>query len=202
MKTFEELWRGIQERSRRWAIPIVQDYKELEYVFNLIKGCDSYFEVGTAEGNGLYVLAHALKPSAKISIFDFGEKHTTPAREEVFKILSERHEKAICTGDGLDFVRKAPEFPHRKYGNSHCVDVQKWTLGVFDVVFIDAGHSYEDVIADAIAYGHLATKYIIFHDICLPPVKQAVDWYLAQNPQFKYHEFINSPTFGYGIIEV
>lgn len=192
MKTFEELWRDIQERARRWAIPIVQDYKELEYVFNLIKGCDSYLEVGTAEGNGLYVLSHALSPIATIRVIDFGEKHTSPARNEAIERIPQKR------------------FVEQYLGNSHskeildCMEIEYGESGLqrFDVVFIDAGHSYEDVIADAIAYGHLATKYIIFHDIQLEPVRNAVNWYRTQNPQFKYHEFINSPSFGYGILEV
>ncbi len=190
-KTFEELWRDLEERSRRWAIPIVQDYKELEYIFNLIRGCESYLEIGTAEGNGLYVLSHALAPNARIEFIDFGEKHTEEARNEV---LDRMPQKAWAT-----------------LGNSHSEKVLKSILGTvcgrdefvyFDTVFIDAGHTYEDVIADSIAYGHLATKYIIYHDICLPEVRKAYDWYLAQNPQFKHHEFINSTTYGYGIIEV
>lgn len=191
MKTFDELWRDLQERTRRLAIPIVQEYKELEYVFNLIKGCSSYLEIGTAEGNGLYVLAQALAQYPSIDIVDFGEKHTHAPRAEVLK-------KLFDIGIGVREI----------YGNSHSVVGQviradsRGELDKSEVVFIDAGHTYEDVIADAIAYGHLATKYIIFHDICLPPVKAAVEWYLKQNPQFKYHEFINSPSYGYGIIEV
>lgn len=184
IKTFDELWRDLQERSRRLAIPIVQDYKELEYVFNLIKGCKSYLEIGTAEGNGLYVLSHALESDAKIRIVDYGEKHTKAPREEI--------------------TRRLPYYDEY-LGNSHNSQIIAEALALevdYEVVFIDAGHSYEDVIADSVVYGHLATKYIIFHDICLPPVKAAVEWYLKQNPQFKYHEFINSTTYGYGIIDV
>lgn len=186
MKTFDELWRDLQERTRRLAIPIVQEYKELEYVFNLIRGCNSYLEIGTAEGNSLYVLSHTLCDNAEVRIIDFGEKHTKVARDEASGKLRTAHYQELL-------------------GNSHNAEIISGSQPVGDgyqVVFIDAGHTYEDVIADAIAYGHLATKYIIFHDICLPPVKAAVEWYLKQNPQFKYHEFINSTTYGYGIITV
>ena len=184
MKTFDELWKELEERSKRWCIPIVQDYKELEHVFNLIKGCQSYLEIGTAEGNGLYVLASALQPMAAIAIIDLGEKHTKAARDEVIEKLELKEPRFLQT-----------------LGNSHSPEIiNKAANWLYDVVFIDAGHTYEDVIADAIAYGHLATKYIIFHDIKLPPVKAAVEWYLKQNPQPKYYEFINSETYGYGII--
>lgn len=208
-KTFEELWQDLEERSRRWAIPIVQDRAELEFVFYLIRKneCESYLEVGTAEGNGLYVLAHALKKNpmyyivydendkeidggTKLAvevceIIDFGEKHTKLARDEVLKNLQ-----------NLD-IRIT-----ENYGNSHNALV-KVKFRDYDAVFIDAGHTYEDVIADAVAYGSLANKLIIFHDIQLPEVKKAFDWYCAQNPQFKnISQFINSPNYGYGIIEV
>ena len=185
MKTFDELWRDLEERSRRWAIPIVQDYKELEYVFNLIKGCKSYLEVGTAEGNGLYVLSNALADNSCIRVVDFGEKHTKAARDEATGTLQ--------TSNYFECL-----------DNSHSKKAMNFALADsnYEVVFIDAGHSYEDVIADSAVYAPLATKYVIFHDIQMPPVKAAVEWYLKQNPQFKYHEFINSTTYGYGIIEV
>lgn len=194
MKTFDELWNDLKERSQRWAIPIVQDYHELEHVFNLMKGCESYLEIGSAEGNTLLTLGQALgatKESERyISYVDFGEKHTTPARDEAI----ERLEAIDVLAGGL-------------HGNSHSreiIPVIGWNgrsgPRTYDAVFIDAGHSYEDVIADAIAYGHLATKYIFFHDIQLPEVRKAYEWYLAQNPELKHYEFINSPNYGYGII--
>lgn len=193
--TFDKLWNDIVERSQRFGIPIVQDYKELEHVFNLMRGCKSYLEIGTAEGNGLYVLSYALKEDANITIIDFGEKHTFNARNEVITKL----DKVATIGkDGLlkGLFREI-------YGNSHSAIVQKSVPDKgYEIVFIDAGHSYEDVIADAIAYGHLATKYIFFHDIQLPPVRKAYEWYAVQNPQMKKSEFINSDTYGYGILEI
>lgn len=196
-KTFHELWRDIEERSRRWAIPIVQDYKELEYVFNLIKNqpkyleCDTYLEVGTAEGNSLYVLSHALHngPFSRIEFIDYGELHTAGARNEILDKLPIKAFGHLGNSHNVRIINSANQETHEGLSYSSCV-------------MIDAGHTYEDVIADAIAYGHLATKYIFFHDVQLPLVKAAVEWYLKQNPQFKYHEFINSETYGYGIIEV
>lgn len=190
MKTFDELWKDIEERCQRWCIPIVQDKEELRHVFNLMKGSARYLEIGSAEGNSLYVLSHTLIEDGYIQSIDFGEKHTKAPRDEVTSKWGRYWEHL---------------------GNSHNVEASDIILSdvynreavfKFDCVLIDAGHTYEDVIADAIAYGHLATKYIFFHDIQLPEVRKAFDWYCAQNPQFKRSEFINSETFGYGILEV
>lgn len=183
VKTFDELWKDIEERAQRWAIPIVQDRTELEYIFNLIKNCKSYLEIGTAEGNGLYVLSHALDDNAVVATIDFGEKHTRAASNEALSRIN----KEIIVNDG----------------NSHNINVSSKMLNrKFEVVFIDAGHKYEDVIADAMVYGSLATKYVIFHDIQLPEVRSAYNWWIYHNPQFRHHEFINSKEYGYGIIEV
>jgi hypothetical protein len=66
---------------------------------------------------------------------------------------------------------------------------------------IDAGHDFYDVLCDARYYGPMATKYIIFHDICLPEVEAAVTHYQRETG-LKLRKVINSPTFGYGIMEI
>ena len=182
LSEFDDLWRFIVNRSA--SFPVVQEYNELKYVYELMRGCESYLEIGTAEGNSLYILAHALKKGSKIALVDYGEKHTAEPREQILNLL------------------KPNQNPIQIYGSSHnhaCIDKIN-ELGKFDVVLIDAGHSYEDVIADSIAYGGLATKYIIFHDVCLPEVMRAFEWYLSQRSDWEAYKFINSETFGYGIL--
>lgn len=188
---FDTLWRFIVERSQ--GFPTVQEYHELEHVFNLMQGCESYLEVGTAEGNSLYVLAHALNKYPSITTVDFGEPHTKAAKDEIIKLLFDQ-------GIGVKEIA----------GNSHNAiaingavsadstgDIEK-----FNVVLIDAGHAYEDVIADAVVYGWLATKYIFFHDVCLPEVNRAFEWYCKQRPECTAYKMINSTTFGYGVIKI
>lgn len=179
VKKFDELWHHIT--TQRDGVITVQERNELEYVFHLISGCESYLEVGTAEGNSLYVLSHALKDNARIKCIDYGESHTQKAQQEI-----------------LSGLPNATMF----HGNSHSPAAVNFASDLYDVVFIDAGHTYEDVIADAMAYGWMATKYIIFHDVCLEPVEKAFAWYCKQRPNDKAIMIKNSPTFGYGIIEV
>ena len=160
----------------------MQEQNELEHIFNLMKDCESYLEIGTAEGNSLYVLAHALKKGAKITCVDFGETHTKPKHDEIIRMLSPDYEVGMFLGDSTDLQT----LPNKEK---------------YDCVLIDGGHDYNTVYSDARMYAPLATKYIFFHDVKLPEVKRAVDEYVKEN-NLKYYEFINSPSFGYGIVEI
>lgn len=179
MKTFAELWDFVSRRG----VCIVQEQSELEPVFNLIKGCDSYLEVGTAEGNSLYVLAHALNPGARITCIDLGEKHCIPHHNEIIKLISGDYSVAMYHGNSRD----EDTYPIRR---DH------------DVVFIDGGHDYETVKSDCAMYAGLARKYLIFHDIALSGVKNAVSEFLLTYPHKKYSEIVHTETMGMGIVEL
>jgi hypothetical protein len=186
VKTYADLWRDLQERSRRLAIPIVQEYHELEHVYNLIRDCESYLEVGAAEGNSLYVLSQAVKPWSNIKYIDFGEPHTKDARDEVIQRVG-------SVGIKITGI----------HGNSNDQSTLAQLNGErFDAVFIDAGHEYENVKIDSEFYGPLANKYIIYHDICLPGVELAFNEYAKKRTDCESYRIKNSQTFGYGILEV
>lgn len=178
--TFDDLFSFAGKHSPSFAG--VQEYQELQHIFNLIQGCESYLEIGTAEGCSMYVLAHALKEGAKITSVDLGERHTIPYKSEVVKILSPKYDIGIFHGDSMDKMTYPNKKPH-------------------DVVLIDGGHDYDTVLSDANMYGGLATKYLLFHDVKLPEVKRVIVKYL-ENRTEKYYEFINSDNFGFGILEV
>lgn len=177
--SFKELWAFATRHGS-----IVQQYEELEYIFNLIKGCQSYLEIGTAEGNSLFVLSHALKDGAPITYVDLAESHTLAQRTEaLLKVIN-------------------PVF--EVHGDSHDLTcIQQACLGApYDVVFIDAGHTYEDVILDAVIYGQTAKKFIIFHDVQLPEVDRAFRHYCRAIAAKNVTKFIKSETYGYGIIQL
>lgn len=187
MSDFESLWHWVSHRRHTDRQP-VQIKEEIEHIYNLISGCSSYLEIGTAEGDSLFILAHALGISPFIFYVDYAEKHTEFFRNEVIGLL-----------------KKENINPHGIHGDSHHYASIKeaYVLNTFDVVMIDAGHEYEDVIADAIAYGGLADKFIIFHDIKLPPVAKAFDWYVHSQGYKNTEKFCveNSP-YGFGIIRL
>lgn len=179
---FDILWGFVIKRSKEF--PVVQERNELEHVFNLIKDCESYLEIGTAEGNSVYVLAHALKPGATITCVDLGEMHTKPCQEEVCKLLAPTWHIGMFHGDSTN----AATYPRKR---EH------------DVVMIDGGHDYHTVLSDCQMYAPLAKKYVLFHDVKLPDVAKAIGKYINDNNPgtWKYREFVNSPTMGYGILE-
>jgi hypothetical protein len=177
---FSNLWETIINNG----CITVQEYSELEYIYNLIEGCESYLEIGTAEGNSLFVLAHALKQNAKITYVDFGEKHTTPNRDKVITDLTQN-------GYYITSV----------HGNSHDPEVIMKANGRYDVVLIDAGHKFDDAYQDANNYGKMATKFIIFHDVNLPEVYRAFSQYQKETG-LRGYVISNSETFGYGILEI
>lgn len=184
MSEFPELWDFIVKRSRDAAMPVVQDRTELEYVFNLLKGCESYLEVGTAEGNSLYVLANALPLSSQVVYIDYGEKHT----EEKRKFILDRLTDYDVTGIHAD--------------SNDMATLTAVKDRQFDAVLIDAGHDDFNVAIDALYYGPLAKKYVIFHDIQLPDVDRVFNWYCKQFPNRRSYRVVNSETYGYGIVEV
>lgn len=179
MIDFESLWRWVMDRSSH-GVMTVQERSELEHVFNIMRDCqcESYLEVGSAEGNSLYVLGHI---PDHIEYIDLGEPHTKSARDEAIDRLG----KDVCEFFG-DSTR--PETHHR--------------MSQYDCILIDGGHDFATVLSDCIMYASLAKKYVFFHDVQLPEVKAAVEWFCKRWKLGSYSTFINSPTFGYGILKI
>lgn len=181
-KTFSELWKWVSDRSQR-GVMTVQEPTELEHIFNLMRECDcgSYLEIGTAEGNSLYVLGQATKNA---SFIDLGEPHTFEARKMVTDYLAENwRTPAQYIGDSTD-----PFLLPKNYQ--------------YECILIDGGHDFATVLSDSILYAPLATKYVFWHDIQLPEVKAAYKWFKKRWPLGEYSEFISSETMGYGICKV
>lgn len=172
---FDQLW---NYASRNGAFQ--QEKTELYHVYKLAKSCKTYLEVGTAEGGSLAILGHG---KLKVAYIDWDEEHTRKPRQEVIDKLGNvialhgsTHDQSI-----IDQARK---------------------LAPFDCVLIDAGHEYNDVVQDAIAYVPLATEYVFFHDMQIQAVRQAFEWYVNEHGYKKVHFFIDSQNYGYGIIEI
>lgn len=185
MKAFEEAWKFVKDKALDRVFPVVQDKSELEYIFNLMIGSNSYLEVGTAEGCSMYVLAHAMPNKSWLHWIDLGEKHTQAYREEFFQDLS----RIGYNVSGM-------------IGNSNELNMTNELTDKVDCVMIDAGHLHHNALLDLINYGKLATKYIFVHDVTMPDVMKAFCEYALANPHLKPSTFIRSTTYGYGIFKV
>lgn len=180
LKDFEELWREINKAPSA----VVQERTELEFIFNKMKSCETYLEVGSAEGKSLYVLAQAMPKGSEITYIDLGEKHTSPERNEWLKKLTD-YKLTEILGNSNSFRSYLP------------VKDQK-----FDAVFIDAGHDLFSVLVDACWYGLLAKKFVFFHDVTIPAVDFVFQWFSKNIPNEHAYKVINSETYGYGVIEL
>ena len=180
---FDELWKFITKE--RPGVITVQEYGELKHVYGLLENCTSYLEVGTAEGNSLYVLTQAMKPGSFVYYIDWAEPHTADARQEVLEHLRKDYKVIGVHGDTNDY-KTAREVSYLK----------------FDAVLIDAGHTDFNVAIDTMLYAGLANKYVIFHDIMIPDVNRVFEWYRKQFPYRKAYKIVNSEDFGYGIVQV
>lgn len=185
MTDFEILWKYLRDRKE---FAIVQDYNEFEYVWNLIQALKptSYLEIGTAAGDSLYAFGSLLPLDGRIHWIDLDEPFCKAARNQAIAKLIPRH------------------ITH--YSGRSADEAAVWsTKGKrFDVVYIDAGHKYDEVLSDSHCYAPLADKLVIWHDIQLPEVRRAVEDWLKTQPhaQRKFSTYINSETMGYGILEV
>lgn len=186
MSDFEETWHFCANRRNR---NMVQKKDELERVYSLMQDCRSYLEVGTAEGDSLYILSHALQGSNPyITYVDLAESHTQPYRVEVLKIM--RDEKMNVRGI------------HGSSQNHDSIEDAR-IAGPFDAILIDGDHTFAGVISDAIAYGGMARKYIFFHDIVLPEVRKAFEWYVSSQGYKDVERFADyNSRFGFGIIKL
>lgn len=189
-KTFDTLWHWINSRG---SVITVQQREELEHVFNLMRDCEcqSYLEVGTAEGNSLYVLGHAVSKS--IRLLDLCEDHT---RKHMHEIVD------YHTQNGKDILIYAGDstYPETFFGKN----TARFITGErnYDCILIDGGHDFATVLSDSILYVPLATKYVFWHDIQLPEVRAAVEWFCKRWQLGEYNTFINSDSFGYGVLKV
>ena len=164
-----------QRKYHNWQ----QQREEIEAVAKLIGECNSYLEIGTAEGGSLYFFAHKMGFKRAVCV-DLDEAHTRPYREWVFEQLSGAVEMTLYSGNSMD-----------------AAIIEQAAKEQFDVVFIDGGHDYATVKSDWVNYGKLANKYVVFHDICLPDVKKLWD----ELPGIKL-SLIGDGRFGMGILTV
>lgn len=176
---FSSMWKFCKHRGDC----MVQTYSELEYVYGLMRSCNaqSYLEIGTAEGDTLYILGSTVANTGRIHWIDKNEPLCRDKRIQIEGLLKPRK---ITGYAGLSTDASA--------------DLDE----MFDVVLIDGAHDYETVLSDSRRFAPLARKYVFWHDVQIEEVKRAVHDYLQDHRRGNYSEFIDSTGMGFGILEI
>lgn len=180
MSEFEERWKWLTKRAGG-ETNLVQERNELKHIYDLMKACEckTYLEIGSAEGSTLHVLGSIPE---YVDYIDFCEPHTETLRKEV---VGQNRKFNCYAGDST----KSSTYGIRNISKRDCV-------------LIDGGHDFVTVLSDSIMYAPLATKYVFWHDIQLPEVRKAVEWFVPRWNLGKFSTFINSANYGYGILEI
>jgi predicted O-methyltransferase YrrM len=143
----------------------------LHYLMNN-GGVRSYCEVGSAAGGTTWLFHHFLHPE-KIVIVDDNKHPSSRWRSEILKDVS-RYE-IIGQSANID-VTRAVEYLMKDGG--------------FDLVFIDADHTYSGCKRDAILYKQYVKLggYLLFHDTMHASMNHGVKrvaWELKQDDRFE-----------------
>lgn len=157
-------------------------------------------ELGALFGRSTYVLGHNKKPSVKLTTIDIWptllmedfitEKyHDGLAGKEEFALILERIKQDPERLEGEDFYELWKEF-NKDIPNLHGIrastNLYNVPFPIVDIIFHDAGHSYEDVYNDLIHwFPKLKPGGVVILDdyeiIQFPGVIQAVDQFAAEN---------------------
>jgi len=145
-----------------WMTPL-----ELEFLFQNAKEMGSVIEVGSWKGRSTHALLSGC-PGTVIAV-----DHFLGSKEE-----STAHAEAKKPGDLVyeAFMRNVGHFRNLVVKRMDTLEAAK-ECGLADMVFVDCGHSYEEVKEDIRNWGPKARKLLCGHDYCpaWPGVRQAVD---------------------------
>ncbi len=148
----------------------------------------SYLEIGACRGIALRYLVERVPSIKRITVVDLPEAawggHDSLKRlRENLAALS--HRRIVHIGDSAD-----PEI------------VRAVAQRRYDLVFIDADHTYEAVARDYRNYAPLANKLVAFHDVAHPPISTAygaTKFWNEIKVGSRYHEIIHGKC-GIGVL--
>lgn len=144
---FEKQWDDwITKGPKVERFVITQDKWELWQFCEFLKDYKTYLEIGGAWGQTIWFAAHAMNPDRLASV-DLCEPHSGTFLATIVDRLNE----VFC-----------PSVLYRGDSNN----LHSHITEDYEVVFIDGGHSYEQVKRDWENYGPKATKAVVFHDFC------------------------------------
>ncbi len=136
---------------------------ELQWLFETARGMKSICEIGSFKGRSAHALASACDGPI-ICVDHFYPEHCPwlHASDAVYK----------------EFLENTRQFSNIQVVRKWSVEAAKdFPNGAFDMVFIDAHHTYESIAADIRAWRSKARRMLCGHDytVSWPGVIQAVD---------------------------
>jgi hypothetical protein len=171
-------------------IPGWMSTPELNWLYETARGMQSIVEIGCWKGRSTYALLS-------------GCPGTVHAVDHFRGSLYERevkHREAQTTDLYAEFLRNVGGFGnlvvHRMASSDAAAQIAE-----ADMVFIDGGHSFDEVCADLEAWLPVARKLICGHDYQFPPVLMAVHQYFetVENPVGKIWVGIQRKAGGFSI---
>jgi hypothetical protein len=152
--------------------------EELRFLRRFAFDSDSVAEVGSWKGRSTRELLKACK--GKVYAVD----HWKGSKDFVTEV------GVFAEDVYAEFMQNVGIFDNLVVLKGNSVDIAKSFNGnKVDMVYIDAGHTYEEVKADIEAWLPKCKKYLCGHDYCMSEVKKAVD------EKFKNVEIIDSIWF-------
>jgi len=149
-----------------WMMP-----GELEVLYDQAQKAESVIEIGSWKGRS----THALLSGCKGTVYAVDHFQGSVGEEEA-------HAEAKTGDIYAQFMKAVGHFPNLKVcrGASLSIAALFDQQGIkADMVFIDGGHTYEEIKADIAAWLPKAKKVICGHDYNWPGVKRAVDEYFG-----------------------
>jgi glycosyltransferase involved in cell wall biosynthesis/tetratricopeptide (TPR) repeat protein/precorrin-6B methylase 2 len=134
--------------------------KELNWLFNKAKEFNSVVEIGSWMGRSTHALLSGCK--GKVHSVDHFQGSADPIETGNKDVYS-------------DFFKNVGQFENLVIHKKPSLEaVKEFEDKSIDMVFIDGGHQYQEVIDDIDAWKNKATKILCGHDINAKPVAKAV----------------------------
>jgi predicted O-methyltransferase YrrM len=141
--------------------------ENLVWLFETARKMESIVEVGSWKGRS----THALLSGCRGTVY--AVDHFKGSMAEIGRDQS--HFEATIRDISVDFLKNVGMFTNLVVLKANSVDAaKKFKPGSIDMVFIDGGHTYDDIYLDLEAWAPIARRLVCGHDYG-SEVKDAVD---------------------------
>lgn len=144
--------------------------EELEFLYDFCKG-KTVLELGSMYGQSSYVIASVAKHLTCVDAWQDSAPFLDERQQSIYQKFPNMEKEFDENMKGFTNVKKWKGMTST-YGN------YVWHIPAWDIVLIDADHSYEGCKADIALFRFNFKESILFHDYDTPSwpgVKQAVD---------------------------